>query len=264
MENPESLQKCIEEGILTITFNTPSQLNALTSKTIQQFQGAIQEAYDNNDIKGVMFTGAGEEAFATGTPTEELLKLNELNARKFAENGQEIFALIENCSKPTLAAINGYALGGGFELALACHFRLASENAILGFPEIAFGMTPGFGGTQRLTNLVGRTKALELLMTGKCVTAEEGEAIGLVSDVVSYKEEMIKKGRSWIKQIIVHEPLAIGMLVNCINGAQNPEEDGYQTEANCFANCFKAPSFKENLKKLRNGTPGNFQEREGQ
>ena len=262
MENTESLQTCLEEDILIITFNTPSQVNALTEKSIHKLQEAVQEVYDNSEIKGAIITGEGEEAFATGTETKELLKLNELNARKFAENGQEVFALIENCPKPILAAINGYALGGGCELALACHFRLASENAILGFPEIAFGIIPGFGGTQRLTNLIGRTKALELLMTGKCITAEEAEEMGLVSDVVSYKEEMIKKGREWINKIMVNEPLAVGMLVNCVNAAQNPEEDGYQTEANCFANCFKTASFKENLSNFINNTPPYLQEEE--
>lgn len=181
--------------------------------------------------------------------------MNELNARKFAENGQEVFALIENCPKPIIAAINGYALGGGCELALACHFRLASENAILGFPDIAYGIIPGFGGTQRLTKLIGRTKALELLMTGKCISAEEAEELGLVSDVISYKEEMIKKGREWINKIMVNEHLTVGMLVSCVNAAQNPDEEGYQTEANCFANCFKTAYFKDNLTKFLHNIP---------
>lgn len=248
MEKTESLQTNLEDGVLTITLKSDSK--SLTEKGLSELRNTIQNVYDNDAIEGVIITGEGEEIFSLGTDVPELLKLSELNARKFAENGQEILAFIENCPKPILAAINGYALGSGFELALACHFRFASENAIFAFPEIAFGIIPGFGGTQRLTHLLGKTKALEYLMTGKHISAEEAERMGLVSEVVSYKEEMLKKAKKWLTAIANNADWALGMLVTCVNAAENPDENGFQTEANGFANCFKAVDLKEKLTKI--------------
>ena len=250
MQNKEPLYSHLDDKVLIITFNRPVQINALTEEVIQKLQEKIQEVYDNSEIQGAILTGQGSEAFVTGTEAKELLKLNERNARKFSENGQEVCALIENCPKPIVAAINGYALDGGCELALACHFRVAIESAVLGFPEISFGMMPGFGGTQRLTSIVGKTKALELFMTGACITSEEAVKVGLINDVVCYKEAMFQKGREWIRKVAVNQPIAVGMLINCVNATSSMEEDGYQTESNCFANCFKIPSVKENLLKL--------------
>ncbi|TDG94400.1 enoyl-CoA hydratase/isomerase family protein [Cardinium endosymbiont of Culicoides punctatus] len=247
MEKMESLQNNLEDGILTITFRSDSKPFTLTEKSLSELRNVIQGVYDNDEIEGVIITGSEEEVFALGTDVSELLKLSELNARKFAENGQEVLALIEDCPKPILAAINGYALGSGFELALACHFRFASENAVFAFPEITFGVIPGFGGTQRLTQLLGKTKALEYLMTGKRISAEDAERMGLVSEVVSYKEEMLKKAKKWLTAIANNADLALGMLVTCVNAAENPDENGFQTEANGFANCFKEPSLKEKL-----------------
>lgn len=250
MEKKQSLQSNLEEGILTITFQGDPETLTITDKSLYELRSIIQEIYDNQEIEGAIITGSGEEIFSLGTNTTDLLKLSELNARKFAENGQEILALIENCPKPILAAVNGYALGSGFELALACHFRLASENAIFAFPEIAYGIIPGFGGTQRLTKQLGRTKALEYLMTGKHITAESAERMGLVSEVVSYKEEMLKKAKKWLATIANNADIALGMLVACVNAAENPDENGFQTEANGFANCFKVSGLKEKLLKI--------------
>ena len=148
MKNFELLKTEREEGILTITLNNPEKLNVLTAKSVNELRDAIQEVYDNSEIKGVIIVGTGEKAFAAGADIREIAKLNELNGRKFSENGQEAFALIENCHKPILAAVNGYALGAGCELALACHLRIASENAVFGLPEASIGIIPGFGGTQ--------------------------------------------------------------------------------------------------------------------
>ena len=250
MEKTESLQSNLEDGILTITLQSESKSFTLTEKNLNELRSAIQEVYDNDAIEGAIITGEGDEIFALGTHVSELLKLNELNARKFAENGQEVLAFIEDCPKPILAAINGYAFGSGFELALACHFRFASENAVLAFPEIKYGIIPGFGGTQRLTLLLGKTKALEYLMTGKRINAEDAERMGLVSGVVSYKEEMLKKAKKWLTVISNNDDLALGMLVNCVNAAENPDENGFQSEANGFANCFKVPELKKKLMEL--------------
>ncbi|MCT4696769.1 enoyl-CoA hydratase/isomerase family protein [Candidatus Cardinium sp. TP] len=248
MEKTESLQSNLEDGILTITFKAGSF--TLTDKRLAELRSVIQDVYDDEAIEGVIITGEGEEIFSLGTEVAELLKLSELNARKFAEHGQEVLAFIENCPKPILAAINGYAFGAGFELALACHFRFASENAVFAFPEISSGVIPGFGGTQRLTQLLGKTKALEYLMTGKRMGAEDAERMGLVSEVVSYKEEMLKKAKKWLTAIVNNADLALGILVTCVNAAENPDENGFQTEANGFANCFKAADIKEQLMKI--------------
>ncbi len=247
MENLASFETELTEGILTITLNHPETHNPLSAACIDALREVMQEVYDNSDIKSVVITGAGEDTFATSTTPSEIQALNELNGRKFAEHGQETFALIENCHKPILAAINGAALGGGFSLALACHFRMATENATFCFPEVAMGIIPGFGGTQRLTHLIGKTKTLELMMTGEQLTAAEAQALGMVSYVASYKDALMKKSRELLQKIMAHAPLAVGMLVNCTNAAYNPDENGYQTEANSFAHCCKTEDLKEGI-----------------
>jgi len=258
MENLASFDTELAEGILTITLNSPETHNSLSAACINALREVIQEVYDNSDIKSVVITGAGEDTFATGTAPNEIQALNELNGRKFAEHGQETFALIENCHKPILAAINGAARSGGFSLALACHLRIASENATFSFPEVAMGIIPGFGGTQRLTHLIGKTKALELMMTGEELTAAEAKVLGLVSYVASYKEALMKKSRALLQKIMAHAPLAVGMLVNCTNAAYNPDEDGYQTEANSFAHCCQTEDLKEGIAALVEKRPPLF------
>ena len=206
MENVASFETELVEGILTLTLNRPAAHNPLSTACMDALREVMQEVYDNSEIKSVIITGAGEETFATGTAPEEIQALNELNGRKFAEHGQETFALIENCHKPVLAAINGVALGGGFSLALACHFRMATENATFCFPEVAMGMIPSFGGTQRLTHLLGRTKALELMMTGEQLTAVEAQALGVVNYIASYRDALMKKSQEFLKKIMAHAP----------------------------------------------------------
>ena len=247
MENIASFETELTEGILVITLNSPETHNALSTTCIDALREVMQEVYDNSDIKGVVLTGAGEYTFATGTTPSEIQALSELNGRKFAEHGQETFALIENCHKPILAAINGTARGGGFSLALACHLRMATENATFSFPEVAMGIIPGFGGTQRLTHLIGKTKALELMMTGEQLTAAEAKGLGMVSYVANHKEALMEKSSALLHKIIAHAPLAVGMLVNCTNAAYNPNENGYQTEANSFAHCCKTEDLKEGI-----------------
>ena len=247
MEKFKTLHTDLESGMLTITLNKPEKSNALTMQSMQELRTAIQEVYDNAAIKSVLITGAGEEVFSIGEDIHEIQELNELNGRKFAENGQETFSLIESCHKPIIAAINGNALGGGCELALACHLRVASENAIFGFPEVTRGHIPGFGGTQRLTHLLGKTKALELLLTGGTFSAAEAKAMGLINHIVNYKEAVIKKSTEILRKIMANAPLAVGALVNCTNAVYNPHENGYQTEANAFANCCKSEDLKEGI-----------------
>lgn len=233
------------DGILHLTINRESKLNALNFGTLEELRNIFNEVSDNKEIKGVIITGAGDKAFIAGADISEIAELNELNARKFAENGQDIFSLIENCHKPTIAVVNGFALGGGCELAMACHIRIAVSNAKFGQPEVNLGIIPGYGGTQRLTYLVGRGKANELMMTGDMIGAEEAKNLGLVNHVFETKEEAMNKAIEIHKKIMSKAPLAIGMIVDCVNAVFIPDENGYQTEANSFARCVKSGDYKE-------------------
>ncbi len=237
----------IDRQIIIITLARPEKHNALDNTTLEELRSAIQGAYDEKDIKGVIITGEGSNAFVAGADINEIANLNELNGRKFSEKGQEIFALIENSHKPVIAAIDGYALGGGCELAMACHIRVCTSKSIFGFPEVTLGMIPGYGGTQRLTQLVGKGKALELMMTAENINAEEALQLKLVNHIVKDKEELMTRSFQLLDKIIANAPLAVGMLVNCVNAVYSFDENGYQTEANSFSNCFKSSDFREGV-----------------
>lgn len=237
----------IVRQILVITIARPEKHNALNNSTLEELRNAIQGAYDEKDIKGVIITGEGNNAFVAGADISEIANLNELNGRKFSEKGQEIFALIENLHKPVIAAIDGYALGGGCELAMACHIRVCTAKSTFGFPEVTLGMIPGYGGTQRLTQLVGKGKALELMMTAEQINSEEALRLNLVNHIVSNKEELMDKCHQMLEKITANAPLAVGMLINCVNAVYSFDENGYQTEANSFSNCFKSSDLQEGV-----------------
>lgn len=245
MEEFENLLLTTKNGILWLTINRPEKLNALNIQTIQEIREVFQIIYDDKRIKGVIITGSGEKAFIAGADIKEISALNEMNGRKFSENGQEVFTLIENCPKPIIAAIDGYALGGGCELAMACHIRIATENSKFGLPEVNLGIIPGFGGTQRLTQLVGKGRAFEMMMVAEPINAKQAKKIGLVNQVVKDKEELNTVCEEMLQKIISKAPLAIGMVINCVNAAYDPEENGYQTEANSFSSCCKSEDFEE-------------------
>ncbi len=245
MTDYENLLLSDSEGILTITINRESKLNALNQQTLEELRNAIQSVYDSRDIKGVIITGAGEKAFVAGADIKELSQVNEMNARKFAENGQEIFDMIENCHTPVVAAVNGFALGGGCELSMACHMRVSSLNAKFGQPEVNLGVIPGYGGTQRLTQLVGKGKALELMMTGDLIGASEAKDLGLVNHLADTPHEAIEKSREILAKISEKAPIAIGLVVDSVNAVFSNEQNGYQIEANSFASCCGSSDFKE-------------------
>ncbi|MEQ8924544.1 MAG: enoyl-CoA hydratase-related protein [Fulvivirga sp.] len=232
------------EGILLATINRPTSLNALNIATIDDLKTLITEVYDNEEVKALILTGAGEKAFVAGADITEIADLDEMNARNFAENGQEVFALYENCPKPVIAAVNGFALGGGCELAMACHMRIATNNAKFGQPEVNLGIIPGYGGTQRLTQLIGKGKAFELMMTGDMISAEEAKSLGLVNHVVQSNEELLELCNKILSKILSKAPLAVGMVIDCINAVFS-DEDGFQTEANAFSHCTKTEDFAE-------------------
>ncbi|TFV94378.1 enoyl-CoA hydratase [Algoriphagus kandeliae] len=234
-----------KEGVLYLTINREDKMNALNFATLEELREIFDRVMEDKSIKAVIITGAGEKAFVAGADIREIAELNEVNARKFAENGQEIFSVIENCQKPVIAVTNGFTLGGGCELAMACHMRIATSNAKFGQPEVNLGIIPGYGGTQRLTILVGRGKANELMMTGDMIGAEEALSLGLVNHVLPTKAEAMAKAEEIIHKIMSKAPLAIGMIVDCVNAVYLSEENGYQTEANSFARCVKSGDYKE-------------------
>ncbi|WP_215224794.1 enoyl-CoA hydratase/isomerase family protein [Echinicola shivajiensis] len=234
-----------KDGILYLTINREPKLNAINFDTLEELKNIFNEVSDNKSIRAVILTGAGEKAFVAGADINEIAELNELNARKFSENGQEVYSLIESCHKPVIAVVNGFALGGGCELAMACHMRIASANAKFGQPEVNLGIIPGYGGTQRLTILIGRGKANELLMTGEMIGAEEAKALGLVNYVTSNKDEAIQKAEEILQKIMTKAPLALGMIVDCVNAVYTNNEDGYLMEANSFARCVKSEDYNE-------------------
>lgn len=234
-----------ENGIAKIVINRPDKLNALNIQTIEELKEAFQQVYDDPDILAVLLTGAGEKAFVAGADISEIAELTELNARKFAENGQEVFSMIETCHKPVIALVNGFALGGGCELAMACHMRVASANAKFGQPEVNLGIIPGYGGTQRLTQLVGKGKSFELCMTGDMIDANTALSLGLVNYVTGTIEEAAEKCDALLGKITAKAPVAVSLVIDCVNAAMNETENGYQTEANGFAACTKTEDFKE-------------------
>lgn len=233
----------VKDEIAYITINRPSKLNAINFDTLKDINNAVREVHDNNTIKGAIITGEGDKSFVAGADINEIASLNEINGRKASENGQEIFNMIEDCPKPIIAAINGYALGGGLELAMACHMRIATKEARFGQPEIGLGIIPAYGGTQRLTQLVGKGKAIELLLTGDPIDADEAYRIGLVNHVVN-KSALLPKCEEILGKIIKKAPLAAGMIIQCVNDNFSVE-NGYQSEANSFGHCCGSDDFKE-------------------
>lgn len=245
MADLQNLSLSTEGSILTITINREKKLNALNTDTIAELKEVVQSVYDDKDISGVILTGAGEKAFAAGADISEFSELNEMNARKFAEEGQEVFQLIENSHTPIIAVVSGFALGGGCELAMACHMRVATPTAKFGQPEVNLGIMPGYGGTQRLTQLIGKGRAFEYLMTGDMIEANQALSFGLANHVEEDKESAMKKANEILTKISGKAPIAIGLLVDCVNAVFNHDENGYQTEANAFARCCGTRDFKE-------------------
>jgi enoyl-CoA hydratase len=232
-------------SILTIVISRPESLNALNAAVLDGLHSAIQDAYDDETVSGIILTGEGEKAFVAGADIKELSELNKEQAFALAQKGQRLFKMIEDCPKPVIAAVNGFALGGGCELAMACHIRLASENAKFGQPEVNLGIIPGYGGTQRLTQLVGRGKALELILTGDMITAQDAKALGLVNHVVATQDELMALANKIMGKIISKGPIAVANVIKSVNAGFDFEKAGYDAEATGFAHCATTQDFKE-------------------
>jgi len=233
----------LEKGIYLITINRPDKLNAINKDVMQDINDVADEIEKKAEIKAAIITGAGAKAFVAGADITEFNGLNHEQGMELARKGQNAFFKIENNSKPIVAAVNGFALGGGCELAMACHFRIASENAKFGQPEVNLGLIPGYGGTQRLTQLIGKGRALELLMTGNMIDANTALNYGLVNYVVP-QEELISKTKSIIEIIISKAPIAIAKCITAANAGYSGKE-GFDIEIKGFGECFKSDDMKE-------------------
>lgn len=237
----------VKENILYITINREQKLNALNAAVLAELATAIAFATKSDEVRGVLITGAGEKAFVAGADISEFQNYTLAEGKELARSGHtNVFDAIENCPKPVVAAINGFALGGGLELAMACHIRIASDNAKLGLPEVTLGLIPGYGGTQRLTQLVGKGRAIEMITTADMITAEKAAKIGLVNDVVPLAE-LVVKAEEILNKIKLRAPLAIASAIKAINSSLNKEVNGFEIEIDEFGNCFQTADFKEGV-----------------
>lgn len=233
-----------EKGILIITINRPDKLNALNKKVLEELNAVMQEVYDDENIKAAIVTGEGKKAFVAGADIAEFIELTDDRGAELAKRGQDIFFKIENCPKPVIAAVNGFALGGGCELAMACHFRLASDNAKFGQPEVNLGIIPGYGGTQRLPMLVGKGKAMELIMTGNMIDANEAKVLGLVNHVTS-PESLLEKTKEILAVILTKSPVAVSKVIDAVNACYDNNKNGFEEEVKLFGEVFTSDDKKE-------------------
>lgn len=238
-----TLLTSLENGIFFVTVNRPDKLNALNKDVMNDLDAVLNEIESNAEIKAVIITGSGQKAFVAGADISEFVGLNTEEGKALAKKGQDIFFRIENCTKPVVAAVNGFALGGGCELAMACHFRVASDNAKFGQPEVNLGLIPGYGGTQRLVQLIGKGRALELVMTGNMIDASIALEYGLVNHVVP-QDDLLPKAKMILEQIIAKAPLAIAKCITAANAVFS-NENGYDVELKSFGDCFNTNDMKE-------------------
>jgi enoyl-CoA hydratase len=256
----QTLLADIENGIFTITINRPDKLNALNKDVFTDLENAVDEISNNPEIKSAIITGAGPKAFVAGADISEFGGLNKDQAMALAKRGQDIFFKIENCKKPIVAAVNGFALGGGCELAMACHFRLCSENAKFGQPEVNLGLIPGYGGTQRLTQLIGKGRSIELLISASMIDASTALQHGLVNYVVP-QEELLNKARSILEVINSKAPLAVAGCIKAANAVYDESKNGFETEIKEFGDCFATEDMKEGTAAFLEKRKANFKGR---
>ncbi len=247
-------------GVTTITINRPSKLNALNRETIQELRNAFEEAESDSETRVVIITGSGEKAFVAGADISEFADFSVAEGGKLAAQGQKLlFDFVANLSTPVIAAINGFALGGGLELAMAAHFRIASENAKMGLPEVSLGVIPGYGGTQRLPQLVGKGRAMEMIMTAAMIDATQALQYGLVNHVTPL-EELMEFAEKMAGKIMKNSPVAIASAIKAINANFESGTNGFEVEITEFGNCFGTADFKEGtqafLQKRKADFPG--------
>lgn len=234
-----------EKGIATIFINRPEKLNALNKATIQELHEVLTLVEENPEVRVIVITGSGEKAFVAGADIAEFAHFSASEGAKLAEQGQrKLFDFVENMKTPVIAAINGFALGGGLELAMACHFRIASDNAKMGLPETSLGLIPGYGGTQRLPQLIGKGRAMEMILTAGMIDAETAKNYGLVNHVVP-QEELLSTYRAIATKIMNNSPVAISRAIEAVNANYISGINGFDVEIKNFGNCFATEDFKE-------------------
>jgi enoyl-CoA hydratase len=253
----QTLLASLENSIYTITINRPDKLNALNKDVFTDLNKALDEIENNTAIKSAIITGAGPKAFVAGADISEFGGLNKEQAMALAKRGQDTFARIDNSPKPIVAAVNGFALGGGCELAMACHFRIASDNAKFGQPEVNLGLIPGYGGTQRLLQLIGKGRAIELLIAANMIDANTALQYGLVNYVTT-PEELLNKTRSILELINSKAPLAVAACIKAANAVFDESKDGYALEIEEFGNAFATGDMKEGTTAFLEKRKANF------
>ncbi|MBP6550027.1 MAG: enoyl-CoA hydratase/isomerase family protein [Flavobacterium sp.] len=242
---PENILLEHEKGIATIFINRPEKLNALNRATIQELHDSLKLADENPDVRVIIITGSGEKAFVAGADIAEFAHFSAEEGTQLAAKGQQIlFDFIENLKTPVIAAINGFALGGGLELAMACHFRIASDNAKMGLPETSLGVIPGYGGTQRLAQLVGKGRAMEMILTAGMIDAETAKIYGLVNHVVP-QADLMATYTTLAHKIMKNSPVAIGKAIEAVNANFISGINGFEVEIQNFGDCFATEDFKE-------------------
>ncbi|MDX1672206.1 MAG: enoyl-CoA hydratase-related protein [Balneolaceae bacterium] len=232
-----------ENGIATLTVNRPDKLNALNNQVLNELADLFKTVNVDDSIAGLLVTGKGEKAFVAGADIKELSTLDERSGRMASQKGQQIFQAIEDTRKPVIAVINGYALGGGAELAMACHMRISAANGVFGFPEVGLGLIPGYGGTQRLAQIIGRARALEMILTGKHIKADEALELGLVNKVVSGEADPMDAARELMNKILTNGPLAVQHAIKAVY--HSDDRYGYQIESDLFGYLCETEDFKE-------------------
>lgn len=256
----ENILSQFNNGITTITINRPSKLNALNSATIKELHDAFKNADEDKDTKVIFITGSGNKAFVAGADISEFADYSVAEGEKLAADGQALlFDFVANLSTPVIALVNGFALGGGLELAMSAHFRIASDNAKMGLPEVSLGVIPGYGGTQRLPQLIGKGRAMEMIMTAGMINALQALDWGLVNHVTT-TEELLEFAEKLASKIMRNSSVAIAAAITSINSGFEDGENGYDTEVTQFGNCFGTADFKEGttafLEKRKADFPG--------
>ena len=233
------------DGILTITIQRPQALNALNAEVIKQLAEAIDRAQTDSEVKTIVITGSGDKAFVAGADIKEFADYSGKEGKALAQQGQDsLFNRLERSSKPVIAAVNGFALGGGLELALACHIRIASDNARMGLPEVSLGVIPGYGGTQRLPQIVGKGKAMEMILSAKMIGADDAAACGLVN-AVGPPGDLLETAHKMARSIMKNSPRAVATAIQAVLAAYEDGINGFQEEINCFGASFETDDFKE-------------------
>lgn len=253
----QTLLTSLENNIFIITINRPDKMNALNKTVMDELNTAIDEVYNDAGIKSVIITGSGQKAFVAGADISEFVGLSKEQGMAMAKKGQALFFKIENCPKPVVAAVNGFALGGGCELAMSCHFRIASENAKFGQPEVNLGLTPGYGGTQRIVQLIGKGRGIELLISASMIDASTALHYGLVN-YITPQEVLLQKAKAVLEGINSKAPLAVAGCIKAANAVFDESQNGYAVEVNEFGKCFVTEDMKEGTSAFLEKRKANF------